>query len=567
MRAPTREVPLSSLSSIDEVAAELSLSPLDYLAYGEGVAKLLPHAAFGPPADPALDPTARSGRLVLVSAVTPTPAGEGKTTVAIGLGDGLRRRGLYTAVALRQPSLGPTLGQKGGGAGGGNARLVPFERINLGLTGDIHAVGSAHNLLAALADSALHHGQGRLDPRRFELPRVIDLDDRALRHVVVGLGGAAGGVPRESRFDITAASEVMAVLCLARDYADLKRRLGAILVGSAGDGTPVSAVELSAVGGMAVLLRDALLPNLVQTQEGTPVLLHGGPFGNIAHGCSSVVATRFALSHAEVVVTEAGFGFDLGGEKFLHIKCRAAGVWPHALVLVATARALKMHGGVPGVSSGGLQQEDVAALRRGAENLRHQVRSARLFGLAVVVAVNVFPGDTEDELVELERICAEMNCPAARVSCHAEGSEGALGLADLIRAQLIESAPQPAPRHLYEPDDPPALKIEKIATRVYGATGVDFLPQAERDLERAAAAGLGRAPVCMAKTHLSLTATPELGGLPQPHALPVRAVRLCAGAGFLVPLCGEILTMPGLGTHPALLGMDLSDSGEITGLR
>lgn len=549
---------------IEEIAAELGLSRGSYVPFGEGVAKLLPTAAFTPAGG------AAPGKLVLVSAITPTPAGEGKTTMSISLADGLRRRGRRAVAALRQPSLGPTLGSKGGGAGGGRARLEPFARINLGLTGDINAVTAAHNLLASLIDNALHFGppkgSGRpaLDPRRVDLPRVIDLDDRSLRHVNVGLGGPLHGVPRESRFDITAASEIMAILCLARDYADLKARLARVLCGSAADGTPVTAADVGAVGGMAVVLREAMLPNLAQTHQGTPALIHGGPFGNIAHGCSSVVATRFALRAAEVVVTEAGFGFDLGAEKFLHIKCRAAGIWPDALLLVATVKALKYHGGV---DKARLAEPDLAALRHGADNLRRHLQTARSFGLSAAVAINVFPGDSEEELAEIARVAAEEGCPAARVTSFTDGAEGALALADMMSERLAQAPAAPEPHYLYDLKDPLREKIDKVARAVYGASGVDFAPAAERDLKRAEALGLAEAPICIAKTHLSLSADPALGGRPRPHVLPVRGLRLSAGAGFVVPLCGDIMTMPGLGAQPAVLGMDLSDDGEVVGLK
>lgn len=547
--------------SIDEVASALALGQAEYFPYGEGVAKIAPGAAFLP------EGAEMPGRLVLVSAVTPTPAGEGKTTMSIGLADGLRQRGVNAVAALRQPSLGPTLGSKGGGAGGGRARLTPFDRVNLGLTGDINAVTAAHNLLASLCDNVVHfagRSACRLDGRRIEWPRVIDLDDRSLRHVITGLGGPAHGVPREGRFDISAASEVMAILCLARDYADLKARLGRILVGGAADGAPVNAAEVGAVGGMAVVLREAMLPNILQTAEGTPALVHGGPFGNIAHGCSSVVATRFALSRAEVVVTEAGFGFDLGAEKFLHIKCRAAGVWPHALVLVATIKALKLHGGVPAAQA---SQPDVDAVLRGAGNLRHHITTARRFGLDPVLAINLFPSDTEEELRALSDLLREVGCPCARVSSYAHGAEGGLALADLVQGRLAEAPARPQAQALYDLSDPLKAKIEQVAAGVYGASGVELSAQAERDLQRAEAVGLGQAPICVAKTHLSLTAHPGLGGLPQKHVLPVRGVRLSAGAGFVVPLCGEIMTMPGLGAAPAVLGMDLTDAGEVIGLK
>lgn len=543
--------------SIDEIASKLALSRDAYVPFGEGVAKLRAESAFVP------EGTKPKGKLVLVSAINPTPAGEGKTTISIGLSDGLHRRGEKVVVALRQPSLGPTLGSKGGGAGGGRSRLEPFERVNLGLTGDIHAITSAHNLLASMCDNAVHFGQGKLDARKIDFPRVIDLDDRTLRDVVVGLGGALHGVPRETRFDITAASEVMAVLSLARDYADLKKRLSRIRVGWSRDNQPVFAADVGAVGGMAVVLREAMLPNLLQTHEGTPALVHGGPFGNIAHGCSSIVQTRWALNHADVVVTEAGFGFDLGAEKFLDIKCRFAGLWPHALVLVTTLKALRYHGGVDAKAA---SQPNAEALKKGFGNLRKHVETARVFGLEPVIAINMFPNDPEEELKSLESMVAELGCKIARASGYANGAEGGLALADVMKDVLARSN-DPKPHFLYELTDSLETKIEKVAKTVYGATGVEFSAQARKDAEKVAAAGLTEAPICLAKTHLSLTADPKKGGLPQDHVLPIQSIRLSSGAGFVVPLCGDIMTMPGLGKEPAVLGMDLTDSGEIVGLK
>ncbi|MGZ3416250.1 MAG: formate--tetrahydrofolate ligase [Polyangiales bacterium] len=543
--------------SIDEIASKLALSRDAYVPFGEGVAKLRAESAFLP------EGVRPKGKLVLVSAINPTPAGEGKTTISIGLSDGLHRRGEKVVVALRQPSLGPTLGSKGGGAGGGRSRLEPFERVNLGLTGDIHAVTSAHNLLASMCDNAVHFGQGKLDARKIDFPRVIDLDDRTLRDVVVGLGGSLHGVPRETRFDITAASEVMAVLSLARDYADLKKRLARIRVGWTRDNQPVFASDVGAVGGMAVVLREALLPNLLQTHEGTPALVHGGPFGNIAHGCSSIVQTRWALQHADVVVTEGGFGFDLGAEKFLDIKCRFANLWPHALVLVTTLKALRYHGGVDAKVAA---QPNAAALKKGFGNLKKHVETARVFGLEPVIAINMFPTDPEDELKTLESMVAELGCKIARASGYANGAEGGLALADVMKDVLARSN-DPKPRFLYELTDSLETKIEKVARTVYGATGVEFSAQARKDAEKVAIAGLTEAPICLAKTHLSLTADPKKGGLPQDHVLPIQSIRLSSGAGFVVPLCGDIMTMPGLGKEPAVLGMDLTDSGEIVGLK
>ncbi|MBI2391820.1 MAG: formate--tetrahydrofolate ligase [Deltaproteobacteria bacterium] len=546
------------LLPIEDIAAKLHLPRTDWVQYGEGVAKLRPEVAFIP------EGQRLKGKLVLVSAITPTPAGEGKTTISIGLSDGLSLRGKNVVVALRQPSLGPTLGSKGGGAGGGRSRLEPFERVNLGLTGDIHAVTSAHNLLASMADNGVHFGDSKLEARKIDFPRVIDLDDRVLRDVLIGLGGPLNGIPRETRFDITAASEVMAVLSLARDFADLKRRLGRIRVGWTKDNQPVFASDVGGVGGMAVVLREALLPNLLQTHEGTPALVHGGPFGNIAHGCSSIVQTRYALSRADIVVTEAGFGFDLGAEKFLDIKCRVAGLWPHAFVLVATLKALKFHGGADVKDA---SKPNLDALKKGFANLKKHVESARVFGLDPVVAINLFPTDQEEELRALESMVTDLGCKVARASGYTNGAEGGLALADVMSDVLANAPADPKPHFLYDLHDPLPVKIEKIAKTVYGASGIELSMQAQKDLAKVAAAGLAEAPVCMAKTHLSLTADPKGGGIPKDHVVPIQAIRFSSGAGFVVPLCGDIMTMPGLGRQPAVLGMDLTDSGEVIGLK
>lgn len=547
-----------SLSSIEDVAAKLNLPRTDWVPYGEGVGKLRAEAAFIP------EGKHLKGKLVLVSAITPTPAGEGKTTISIGLADGLHRRGKNVAVALRQPSLGPTLGSKGGGAGGGRSRLEPFDRVNLGLTGDIHAVTSAHNLLASMADNGVHFGDTKLEARRIDFPRVIDLDDRVLRDVLIGLGGSLNGVPRETRFDITAASEVMAVLCLARDYADLKKRLGRIRVGWTKDNQPVFASEVGGVGGMAVVLREAMLPNLLQTHEGTPAFVHGGPFGNIAHGCSSIIQTRYALANVDTVITEGGFGFDLGAEKFLDIKCRVAGLWPHAVVIVATLKALKYHGGADVKEC---TKPNLDALKKGFGNLKKHVETARVFGLDPVIAINMFPTDSDDEMRVLESMVHDLGCKIARASGYANGAEGGLALADIISDVLANAPAEPKPHFLYELTDPVTVKIEKIAKTVYGARGIELSTQAQKDLAKVAAAGLSDAPICMAKTHLSLTADPKGGGLPQDHIVPIQSIRFSSGAGFIVPLCGDIMTMPGLGRVPAVIGMDLTDKGEIVGLK
>ncbi len=547
------------MRTIDEVAADLGLAAGDVQPWGPHVAKVLPHAAFRD------DPL--SARLVLVSAISPTPAGEGKTTCTIGLAQAARRIGVRAACALREPSLGPVFGQKGGGTGGGESRLEPSACINLHFTGDLHAVTSAHNLLAALADNHVFFrtpagGDGReLDPRQVTFRRVLDMNDRFLRKTVIGLGGKAMGVPREDGFDITAASEVMAILCLSRDYADLKERLGRILLGFARDGDPLYARDLGAQGAMAALLRDALLPNLVQTREGAPALVHGGPFGNIAHGCNSLVATRLALRRADVVFTEAGFGFDLGAEKFLDIKCRAAGIWPHAVVLVATLRALKFHGGIPAAESG---REDANALALGMANLEKHLESVRQFGLEPIVALNVRAGDSEaEQRYVLERL-RHSSVEAGLADVFARGGAGAVELAERIVARA--RAARPSPRYTYDLADPPDTKIRKIARAIYGASDVDFTVAAKAQLDRAVRLGFGEAPICMAKTHLSLSDDEKRVGRPRDFEMTVREVRIAAGAGFLVPLTGEILTMPGLPRHPHALDIDLAPDGTIVGV-
>jgi formate--tetrahydrofolate ligase len=544
------------MDDLAAAAAELGLGVADLHPWGPGVAKLRPEVAF------ADDPTA--ARLVLVSAISPTPAGIGKTTVTIGLTQAARRRGVRAVCALRQPSLGPVFGVKGGGTGGGAAHLVPAERINLGLTGDLHAVAAAHNLLAALADNAVYFAGGAggdLDPRAISLRRVVDMNDRFLRRTVIGLGGKAMGVPREDGFDITAASEVMAILCLAGGYADLRRRLGAMLVGATRGGAPVAAHDLAAEGPMAALLRDAILPNLVATVEGAPALVHGGPFGNIAHGCSSLIATRVALRRAEIVFTEAGFGFDLGAEKFLDIKCRAGGIWPHAVVLVATLRALRFHGGAAPADAA---RPDAAALRRGLANLDKHVENVRRFGLDPIVALNVYAGDPEDDLAEVLGLLRRGGVAAERADVFARGGAGALALADLVVARARTTVP--VPTFLYPLDDPPAAKIAAVATTIYGARSIDYTVAARTQLQRAEALGYGGLPICIAKTHLSLSDDARLVGRPRDFEMTVREVRISAGAGFLVPVTGEILTMPGLPRAPHAAAIDLLPDGTIIGV-
>ncbi len=547
------------LREVEEVASDLGLGPADIHRWGGGVAKVGPEVAFRE------DPL--QARLVLVSAISPTPAGEGKTTCTIGLTQAARRLGVRAACALREPSLGPVFGQKGGGTGGGKSKLEPSARINLHFTGDLHAVTSAHNLLAALADNHVYFrtpvgADGlELDHRQMTFRRVLDMNDRFLRHTVFGLGGKAMGVPREGGFDITAASEVMAILCHARDYTDLKARLGRILLGFTRAAEPVIARDLEAEGAMAALLRDALLPNLVQTTEGAPALVHGGPFGNIAHGCNSLVATRLALQRAEIVFTEAGFGFDLGAEKFLDIKCRAGGIWPHAVVLVATLRALKFHGGVPAAEAA---KENAKALARGMENLEKHLDSVTQFGLEPVVAINVRAEDTQGELQYVLERLKQDGVEAGLADVYARGGAGATALAEKIVARA--RAANPKPRFTYELSDPPAEKIRKIARAIYGAAEVDFTVAAQAQLDRAVRLGFGEVPICMAKTHLSLSDDERRLGRPRDFEMTVREVRIAAGAGFLVPLTGEILTMPGLPKRPHSHDIDLTPDGAIVGI-
>ncbi len=504
------------------------------------------------------------GRLVLVTAINPTPPGEGKTTTTIGLGDALNRIGRRAVIALREPSLGPVFGRKGGATGGGYAQVAPMEAINLHFTGDFHAITAAHNLLSALIDNHLYWGNALdIDPRSLTWRRVLDVNDRALREVVTGLGGGANGAAQETGFDITVASEVMAILCLADDLADLQARLGRIVVGRTRSGAPVTAGDLKAAGAMAALLRDAVQPNLVQTLEANPVLVHGGPFANIAHGCNSVIATRTALALGEFCVTEAGFGADLGAEKFLDIKCRGAGLAPSAVVVVATLRALKYQGGADAKA---VAAPDASALERGFANLARHVENVRRFGPPAVVAINRFSGDTDAELETLVRACADRLGVKAVVCTHwAEGSAGAEALAQEVAA-LCDAAPAPALSPLYPLDLPLADKIERIATTVYRAAAVSFTAKARKDLARFGADGFGALPICVAKTPCSFSADPTLLGAPEGHVLPVREVRLSAGAGFVVAICGDLMTMPGLPRTPAAETIGLDAQGRIDGL-
>jgi formate--tetrahydrofolate ligase len=503
----------------------------------------------------------KDGKLVLVTAITPTPAGEGKTTTTIGLSDALNRISKRAMACIREPSLGPCFGMKGGAAGGGYAQVVPMEDINLHFTGDFHAITTANNLLAAMIDNHIYSGNELgLDSRRITWRRVLDLNDRALRQIVSSLGGVANGYPREDGFDITAASEVMAILCLAMDLKDLERRLGNIVIGQTSARRNVTAKELGASGAMAVLLKDALMPNLVQTLENNPVLIHGGPFGNIAHGCNSVLATRTALKLADYVVTEAGFGADLGAEKFFNIKCRKAGLKPAAAVIVATVRALKMHGGV---AKEDLKSENVPALVKGAANLARHIENVRKFGVPVVVAINRFVSDTDAEIAAIKKFAAEHGSETALCTHWADGGKGAEELAHQV-VELCEAKSTFKP--LYPDDMPLWEKVQTIALSLYGASEITadkIVRQRFRDLE---SEGYGHFPVCMAKTQYSFSTDPNLRGAPSGHSVQIREVRLSAGAEFLVVITGEIMTMPGLPKVPAAKSIRLNESGEIEGL-
>ena len=503
-----------------------------------------------------------NGKLVLVTAITPTPAGEGKTTTSVGLNDGLNLIGIKSIVCLREPSLGPCFGMKGGAAGGGRAQVIPMEDINLHFNGDFHAITSAHSLLAALLDNHLQWGNElNIDPRRVVWRRVVDMNDRALRNINVGLGGVTHGVPRETGFDITVASEIMAILCLATDIKDLQRRLGDIIVARTYDKTPVTARDLKADGAMAVLLRDAIQPNLVQSIEHNPAFIHGGPFANIAHGCNSVMATQTALKLADVVVTEAGFGADLGAEKFLDIKCRHSGLRPDAVVLVATVRALKMQGGV---KKDDLGNPDVDALMRGAVNLERHIQNLQKFGLTPVVAINHFIKDTEEELEALKSVCGKYGARVALAKHWAEGGKGAEELAHQVKAQLDEG--QAEVKLLYPDDMPLAEKIETIAREIYRADGIVLTGSTASTLKDYEKLGYGKLPVCIAKTQYSFSTDPTKAGAPTGHTVEVREVRLSAGAGFIVAVCGDIMTMPGLPRRPASNEIGLDDDGNIVGL-
>ena len=543
------------MQPITEVAAKAGLSADDLELYGKYKAKLGRETWEKIQDKP-------DGKLVLVTAINPTPAGEGKTTTTVGLGQAMAQLGQNAVIALREPSLGPVFGIKGGAAGGGYAQVVPMEDINLLFTGDMHSITAANNLLWAMLDNHLQQGNTLgIDSRRVLFPRVLDMNDRALRNITIGLGGKVNGVPREDHFMITVASEVMAILCLANDLADLKKRLGNILVAYTYAGEPVYARDLKADGAMAALLKDAIKPNLVQTLEGTPCLMHGGPFANIAHGCNSVQATKMALKLGDIAITEAGFGADLGAEKFLDIKCRAAGLTPSCVVLVATVRALKYNGGV---AKPDLNQPNVDALAKGIVNLDAHIENICKFGLPVVVAINAFPTDTAEEMAFIEQHCKEMGVRVALSEVFAKGGEGGKALAQQVLDVLAEGQSDYHP--IYELDQPLTDKIRAIATTIYGAKDINILPAAAKELANIEAMGYGSLPICMAKTQYSLSDDASLLGRPTDFTITVRTARLSAGAGFVVCETGAIMTMPGLPKKPAAENIDVEEDGKIIGL-
>ncbi len=540
---------------IEQIAQDLGLSRQEYDLYGDYKAKIRLKVYNRLQDRP-------NGKLVLVTAITPTPAGEGKTTTTIGLGDALHKLGKKTVLALREPSLGPVFGIKGGAAGGGWAQVIPMEDINLHFTGDMHAIGAANNLLAAMLDNHIFQGNALgIDTRRVTWKRCVDMNDRQLRQITDGLGGRTCGVPREDGYDITVASEIMAILCLSHDLVDLKEKLSRIVVGYTREEQPVTCGQLNAQGAMAALLKEAINPNLVQTLEHTPALIHGGPFANIAHGCNSIVATKMALKLGDYVITEAGFGADLGAEKFLDIKCRKAGLCPDAVVIVATVRALKSHGGV---AKANLSQENTEALEKGLPNLLKHIENITVkFGLPAVVAINRFPTDTEAELEIVRRRCAELGANVALSEVWGKGGDGGIELAQ----EVLRLTEQPNHfRMMYADALPLKEKIAAVAREIYGADGVDYLPAASKELDKLTALGFGELPVCIAKTQYSLSDNPALLGWPKGFRITVKSVRLSAGAGFVVALTGDIMTMPGLPKVPAAETIDIDADGKITGL-
>ena len=539
---------------IAKVAEKLGLTDEDLIPYGRYKAKINHKLIHSDRPD---------GKLILMTAISPTPAGEGKTTTSVGLADALNAMGKKTMLCLREPSLGPVFGVKGGAAGGGYAQVVPMEDINLHFTGDIHAIGTANNLLAAMIDNSIQQGNPlNIDPRRIAWKRCMDMNDRQLRFIVDGLGGKVNGTPREDGFDITVASEVMAIFCLATDLADLKDRLSRIVCAYTYDGQPVTAGQIGAAGAMAALLKDAIDPNLVQTLENNPAIIHGGPFANIAHGCNSVTATKLSLKLADYVVTEAGFGADLGAEKFLDIKCRMADLHPSAVVLVATVRALKSH---DGVTKPDLNKPNVEAVRKGAANLERHIDNIKNgFGLPVCVAINAFPTDTPEEMAVIEEVCAKAGVKCALSEVFAKGGEGGKALAETVLS-IMPEAPQPI-QYTYDLGASLPEKIEAVAKKIYRADGVTYAPAAKKMLDDLAAMGYGELPVCIAKTQYSFSDNAKLTGAPTGFKMNVREVRLSAGAGFVVVICGSIMTMPGLPKHPAAMDIDVDAEGRITGL-
>ncbi len=552
----------ASLKPLGDVAAAMGIGPHLLEPYGENVAKIKLSAIEELAGRP-------RAKYVVVSAVTPTPLGEGKTTTTVGLGQAMAHIGRQATVAIRQPSMGPTFGIKGGAAGGGYSQVVPMELLNLHLTGDFHAVTAAHNMLSAILDNHIFQGNAAgIDLHNITWRRVLDVNDRALRNVIVGLGGRLDGVPRQTGFDITAASEVMAIFALATSLVEMRARLGRIVVGYTADGNPVTAEEIGGAGAMAVIMRDALKPNLMQTLENTPVLVHAGPFGNIAHGNSSVIADLIGIHGGDFLITEAGFGADMGAERFFNIKCRASGLTPDAAVVVATVRALKAHSGQHRIVAGkplpeGLLKENPDEVHLGGANLRKQIENIRLHGVSPVVAINAFPGDHPSEHAAIAEIAAEMGARVAVCTHFAEGGRGARELAEAV----AEAADEPSDFHFLYPDSASLTeKIETIATKVYGADGVDYDPLAARQLANYERNGFGSLPICIAKTHLSLSSDSSLKGAPTGWRLPVREVRASVGAGFIYPICGDMRTMPGLGAHPNAHQIDLDADGNVVNL-
>ena len=545
----------ATMRPITEIAESLGLPKDDIIPYGKYKAKI--------PLKYLDRKKLNDARLVLVSAISPTPAGEGKTTVSIGLAQAMNRLGKKTTVVLREPSLGPVFGVKGGATGGGYSQVLPMEDINLHFTGDFAAIEKAHNLLAALIDNNIQSKSRSLgiDPRTVSWHRVMDMNDRSLRTIIVGLGGTASGIPRETGFDITAASEVMAILCLAEDFMDLKRRLGNIFVGYTYDKKPIYARDLHAEGAMAALLKDAIMPNLVQTLEGTPAIIHGGPFANIAQGTNSVIATKMAMSHSEFVVTEAGFGFDLGAEKFMDIKCKSAGIHPDAVVLVATVRALKYHGGQ---SLKELSTPNVENLAKGIGNLQKHLENMALFGICPVVAINRFATDTEEELKYIENACSALGVPCVLADVWGAGGKGAEALGEMVIKVAEQCTASFTP--LYDWAWTPEKKIETIASKVYGAKAVDYTAQAKAALKTVYDLGLDKLPVCIAKTQKSLSDNPDLLGCPKDFVVTVRDIEIAAGAEFIIPITGQIMRMPGLPPTPSAEKIDIDNDGNITGL-